>query len=394
MSQNFRLAAQQELHFELDKGVACFIQVWQGSAEIFGSELKTTYTKNWKEYKVKGTKISIFSREGANIEITNGIKNARMIYNEATIQHLRFVDDVEKMRDNDNPRIMICGAVDTGKSTLSKILINYATRKGHSMLFADIDVGQGEVGIPGTISMCRYDKPSSIETGFEPKDIINYFYGHISPAINAKLYNNCVRQLANCAEELFQKDPSLTKGGIVVNTCGWVEKLGYKLLLFAAKTFKINIIVVMDNTLLSEELTKDLVGNQNLKISVVNLPKSQEITPRSTYQRKIARSIRIGDYFKEFEQVIIDYKDIVIVKFGSVSKNGDALQVNKVSIDNKLKNMVMAIASSVQLDQVVNSDVSCFVYVCGVDLENQKVKLFIPKGQKKSQRKIIDFGIN
>lgn len=37
---------------------------------------------------------------------------------------------------------MICGAVDTGKSTLCQILLNYAIRNGNQCIYVDLDCGQ------------------------------------------------------------------------------------------------------------------------------------------------------------------------------------------------------------------------------------------------------------
>lgn len=37
---------------------------------------------------------------------------------------------------------MICGPVNVGKSTLTKILLNYAVRMGRRPVFVDLDVGQ------------------------------------------------------------------------------------------------------------------------------------------------------------------------------------------------------------------------------------------------------------
>lgn len=40
------------------------------------------------------------------------------------------------------PCIMIAGPMDVGKSTLSRILCNYAVREGKTPIFVDLDLGQ------------------------------------------------------------------------------------------------------------------------------------------------------------------------------------------------------------------------------------------------------------
>ena len=43
------------------------------------------------------------------------------------------------------PVVMIVGPTDSGKTSLCKLLINYAVRMGRRPVFADIDVGQGKL---------------------------------------------------------------------------------------------------------------------------------------------------------------------------------------------------------------------------------------------------------
>lgn len=47
------------------------------------------------------------------------------------------------------PIVMIVGPTDVGKSTLSRILLNYAVRLGRRPIYVDVDVGQGTISVPG-----------------------------------------------------------------------------------------------------------------------------------------------------------------------------------------------------------------------------------------------------
>lgn len=46
---------------------------------------------------------------------------------------------------------MVVGPADVGKSTLTRILLNYAVRMRRRPILVDLDVGQGHISIPGTI---------------------------------------------------------------------------------------------------------------------------------------------------------------------------------------------------------------------------------------------------
>ena len=54
------------------------------------------------------------------------------------------------------PRVVIAGPTDAGKSTLTRILLNYAVRRGRKPLFLDLDVGQGDITVPGWCVTKRY----------------------------------------------------------------------------------------------------------------------------------------------------------------------------------------------------------------------------------------------
>lgn len=58
--------------------------------------------------------------------------------------------------------------------------------------------------------------------------------------------------------------------GVIVNTCGWVDKGGYQLLLHAIQALSIDVLLVMGHDRLYAELKQDMTGN----IVVIKLPRS------------------------------------------------------------------------------------------------------------------------
>jgi polynucleotide 5'-kinase involved in rRNA processing len=64
------------------------------------------------------------------------------------------LEQLRKKAETDNSRgpvTMIVGPLDVGKSTLCRLLLNYAVRMGRRPIFVDLDVGQGQISVPGTI---------------------------------------------------------------------------------------------------------------------------------------------------------------------------------------------------------------------------------------------------
>ena len=58
------------------------------------------------------------------------------------------------------PRVMVVGGTDVGKTTLCRLLLNYAVRLGRRPVFIDLDVGQQSIGIPGSIGALMVERPA------------------------------------------------------------------------------------------------------------------------------------------------------------------------------------------------------------------------------------------
>lgn len=59
----------------------------------------------------------------------------------------------------------------------------------------------------------------------------------------------------------------------MINTCGWVRGEGYKQILHIAQSFKVDVILVLDQERLYNELQRDLPEF----VKVVFLPKSRGV---------------------------------------------------------------------------------------------------------------------
>lgn len=96
---------------------------------------------------------------------------------------------LQSLRDNAlrdktmGPRIMIIGPTDVGKSTICRTLVAYAVRAGSTPIYVDLDIGQSDLVIPGTIAASVIDKDSlSIYNSLCNHSPLAYFYGRKSPS--------------------------------------------------------------------------------------------------------------------------------------------------------------------------------------------------------------------
>lgn len=161
------------------------------------------------------------------------------------------------------PRVVICGGTDSGKSTLAKILVNYAARSGRRPILVDVDVGQGEISVPGTLGAAAVDA-AMVRPGWEgtsdafdltSSPPVVYSYGHTSPAENPELYRLLLKRLAHVTRQRMSGDGREAEAertaGCVINTCGWTRGLGLRLLFDTIRAFSADLVIVVG----SDELT-------------------------------------------------------------------------------------------------------------------------------------------
>lgn len=123
------------------------------------------------------------------------------------------------------PTVMLVGPSDVGKSTLCKLLLNYAVRQGRRPMFVELDVGQGQISIPGTVGAILVERPSDIEEGFSQQGPLVFHFGHNSPGQNIELYNTLITRLAEVLQKRADVNKKVAQSGTIINTCGWVSYL-------------------------------------------------------------------------------------------------------------------------------------------------------------------------
>ena len=83
-----------------------------------------------------------------------------------------------------------------------------------------------------------------------------YFHGDVSPGNNPDLYKFLVERVGGMLDARHGSNPAARASGVVVNTMGWVDGAGYKLLLHALDTLKITDVLVVGQERLHAELKK------------------------------------------------------------------------------------------------------------------------------------------
>jgi polynucleotide 5'-hydroxyl-kinase GRC3/NOL9 len=117
---------------------------------------------------------------------------------------------LETLVEMEQGKVVIVGATDVGKSTLSTFLANGLLRNKISSRIVDADIGQADIGPPTTIGSSNPHAYISSLGDLKPSALI--FVGHTSPSrVQSKLLAS-IRRILNDDQHLLT----------IINTDGWV----------------------------------------------------------------------------------------------------------------------------------------------------------------------------
>ncbi|RYR36823.1 hypothetical protein Ahy_A09g041778 [Arachis hypogaea] len=134
------------------------------------------------------------------------------------------------------------GDSESSQSTLSWMLLSWAAKQGLKPTFIDLDIGQGSITIPGCIAATPIEMPIDPVEGITLDMPLVYFFGHTTPR---NFGGGGVWML----ERRFAGNAEFRASGMVINTMGWIEGVGYDLLSHAFRTLKANVVLVLGQLL-------------------------------------------------------------------------------------------------------------------------------------------------
>jgi polyribonucleotide 5'-hydroxyl-kinase len=169
-----------------------------GNAEVFGVELVVG-----AEYTFEGQNGAVFTWYGCELEATGACKMSYVSGETPMVSYVNLHARLEtrraeaKKRRAHGPRVMVVGPTDCGKSSLARILLAYAVRLGGTPTFVDLDIGQGEITVPGNLCATCMDRESlDAVDGYRLGAPLVYPFGHLTPAANPTLFKHLVERLA------------------------------------------------------------------------------------------------------------------------------------------------------------------------------------------------------
>ncbi|WP_455280036.1 Clp1/GlmU family protein [[Eubacterium] cellulosolvens] len=262
----------------LVSGPASF-KLEEGEANVFGAPLRPQQkliVKREKQFAIEIIKES-------TVEGEFGERATYLEIDDTTIPK-SWLEAANKFQKSDNEKLLVIGSTDTGKSTLCTFLVNHILKFKQSVALIDADIGQSDLGPPGTLGLSIISKPYIESDNLNVDSMI--FVGRTSPySVTEKIINGILK-----LENSIQKGTS-----IVINTDGWIldaEAIAYKLRMI--KQLETNMTIILDE------------GNELYDIFEINLPFMRIQVPKfiKTRGREERKKIREYHYKKYLRNAI------------------------------------------------------------------------------------------
>ncbi|KAF8503385.1 Clp1-domain-containing protein [Russula emetica] len=353
------LEPETEYRFELDPGSSLAIRVLKGHAEVFGAELADG------KYYLFGheCKAAIFTWQGCTIEVT-GTPSTDYVSDETPMHAYANVHlALEKMRvralsshrgsplppgpeqevDPEPPRVLVLGPENSGKTTVCKVLTNYAVRAGQGWapMYVNTDPSEGGWTVPGTISAVSVTAPLGTASPASPlgsaatsaPTILSsnallplvYWYGHPDMKRNPLLMDRLIRLLGENVTERHEGDSDARASGIIIDTpssfasspsSSSTPDHRQTLIRACVDAFRINVILVVGHEKLNVEMQRTY-GN---RMTVVKIPKSGGVVELDVQYRQRVHAQQLHTYF--YGQTITPPPGLSITSIGDADFEG------------------------------------------------------------------------
>ncbi|KAF8350494.1 Pre-mRNA cleavage complex II protein Clp1-domain-containing protein [Amanita rubescens] len=308
VKKEWKLEPETEYRFELDPGTSLAIKLIEGYAEIFGFELV-----EGKSY-IFGSecKAAVYTWQGCTIEMSqpsteyvseetpmSAYANLHIALEQMRVRSLRKVHGSPPQDDEPDtavepPRVLILGPENSGKTTVCKILTNYAVRAGQGWtpVYVNVDPCDGGWSAPGAISAATVSGPiptyspantlgsasSTAPTSLSANALLplSYWYGHADIRKNPLLVERLIRNLGENVRDRFGNDAESRVSGLIIDTpSSFASGQGssdarHKLIRACVEAFNVNVIIVVGHEKLNVEMQR-IYGSQ---LAVVKIPKS------------------------------------------------------------------------------------------------------------------------
>lgn len=195
-------------------------------------------------------------------------------------------------------KLIVLGASDSGKSTLILYLANSIVSIGKRVGIIDLDIGQSNIGPPGTIGYGIVEKEIESLSSIQPRKMV--FIGAISPKGNLLQIIIGARKLLDMMEKEFLDY-------ILIDTTGLVDGIIAEVLKHnKIECLNPDFIVLFQKEKERENLIKPFLydGKEIFRLKINEIARE-----RSRLERIEYRNRKLSEYFKNSKIVEIFFKE-------------------------------------------------------------------------------------
>jgi len=189
-------------------------------------------------------------------------------------------------------KVMVLGAVDTGKSTYCRFLSKRLARARTAVALIDADIGQKDIGPPATITLAYPEAPDP-STYLRPASL--YFVGSVSPSRHLLPMVIGTRRMLDASRADYA----------IINTTGLIHGVGRVLKGYKIEALCPDVIVAIERT---NETRSLLRSYRNYR--AIRLKPSPMVATKTPEDRRAAREHAFRDYFRNAEEVSLDINRI------------------------------------------------------------------------------------
>jgi len=252
----------------------------KGNVSILGATLKMGERIVIRE----GKRLPLEVKRPSLLDLRMG-ENASLTEVDGSTIPPSWKDTAEEIISKKLMTAVVIGAVDSGKTSFCTYLVNKALEKGRNVGIVDADLGQADVGPPGTIGFSHVTGP--VKDLFDMKAEDACFVGVTSPS-------RAVAEILNGVTALKDKALGTGVGFLVINTDGWIN--GEDATQFKAQMVERlspdAVVGIQQET----ELEPILNTLRNVKIFRVDSPSLVKRRPQE--RRKVLRELSYKKYLK------------------------------------------------------------------------------------------------
>ncbi len=192
--------------------------------------------------------------------------------------------------------VALVGATDVGKTTLTLAAANAAVLAGRHAAVLDTDLGQSEIGPPGTLGVIRLEAPVASLRELKPRALA--FVGSLSPVGHLLSLVQGTRRLIAHARDRGDDV-------VYVDTSGLVKgRMAEKLKLAKLSVIEPSLVVLVQRERELERLAGLIRGVTEAPIVRVRTP--AEVRAKSTAYRRLQRANRMRRHFEGARVVELD----------------------------------------------------------------------------------------